>query len=141
MHHTIGQWQVTRTNGERLVFEGETEREAQLLAREAFPEDSTFEVVLVSRLCERCRATVQAGARCEACAARREARKRAFVVRVAFLLRGGWTLLHETRVKAFSVVGATALGVREAKKASVRRGARIAQTKIEVLTVRKQAGR
>lgn len=34
---TISQWQVTRTNGERVVFETATEREAQLLARERLP--------------------------------------------------------------------------------------------------------
>ena len=138
---TIGKWQVTRTTGECLVFEGETEREARLLAREAFPDDARFGVELISRVCERCRATVAAGARCESCKAMREARKRLYVVRASFLVKAGWTPMCEVRVRAFGLVGASALGVREAKKATVKRGARITQTKIEVLHVRKQAGR
>jgi hypothetical protein len=140
-NRVIGQWQVTRANGERVVFEGQTEREAQLLAREAFPEDGRFEVMLISRICERCRATVPGAGRCEACQAKRDARKRSYIVRVAFLLRAGWSAPFEARVKAFSVAGATALGVREAKRTGVKRGARITQTKIDVLAVRKSAAR
>jgi len=138
---TSGQWQVTRTNGEAVIFEAATEREAQLLARESFPGDTCFEVQLLATVCERCRAAVPAGERCEACRARREARKRNFIVRATFLVKAGWTPVYEARVKAFGLVGATALGVRQAKRESVKRGARISQTKIEVLNVQKSAGK
>ncbi len=136
---TISRWQITRTSGEQVVFEGQTDREAELLARVSFPEDERFEVALISTLCERCRAEVPAGGRCEACHAKRDARKRTFIVRVAFLLKAGWTPAYEARVRAFGLAGATALGVREAKRSAVKPRARIAQTKIDVIAVRKQA--
>ena len=134
---TISRWQITRTSGERVVFEAATEREAQLLARESFPDDLRFEISLLSTICERCRAEVPAGQRCEACHAKREARKRPFIVRIVFLLKAGWTPAYEARVRAFGIAGAAVLGVREAKRSSVKPRARIAQTKIDVINVRR----
>ena len=134
---TISRWQITRTSGERIVMEGATEREALLLARESCPDDLRFEIHLLSTICERCRTEVLAGQRCETCHAKREARKRPFIVRVSFLLKAGWTPVYEARVRAFGLAGATALGVREAKRSAVKPRARIAQTKIELIAVRK----
>lgn len=134
---TISRWQITRTSEKQIVFEAATEREARLLARESFPEDERFEIALISTLCERCRAEVPAGGRCEVCHAKREARKRTFIVRVRFLLKAGWTAAYEARVRALGLAGATAVGVREAKRSAVKPRARIAQTKIELVAVRK----
>jgi hypothetical protein len=128
-----GRWQVTRTNGERVIFEAATEREAGLLARESFPEDDRFELALLSMMCARCRAVMPAAGRCELCRARREARKRGFIVHVAFLVKAGWTARYEARVKAFTPAGAAALGVREAKRARVKPRARVSQVRLEVI--------
>lgn len=119
---TIRQWRVTRASGESVLIEAETEREVQLLARESWPEDAgAFRTGLISSICAKCRTTVPVGGTCETCRGRRDQGQRTFIVRVAFLLNGGWTSTYEARIRAMGVTGATALGVREAKRAGVKR--------------------
>lgn len=133
-----GQWRATRADGQTTVFEAESEREATLLARESWGSDSTFTLTLVGRSCPQCGATFGPEVKgCPACKARRDERKRPYLATVMFLLKGGWTRPHEARVRAMGIVGATAVAVREAKRAVVKPRARIAEMKVSVVPVRK----
>jgi hypothetical protein len=57
---------------------------------------------------------------------------------VSFLLvKAGWTRPYEARVRAMGIVGATAVAVREAKQVLVKPRARITETSIRVIPVRR----
>jgi hypothetical protein len=71
--------------------------------------------------------------------ARCEARKRLWIVRASFLIRRGWTRKQEVHVRAAGLTGAVMLGTREARRAALPRGTRVAQVQLTVLPVPRSA--
>jgi hypothetical protein len=65
--------------------------------------------------------------------AARDARRKLFLVRVAFLTRTGWTSDVEVRVRAQSMTGAAMRGVQQARKAALRPRTRVSQARIMVI--------
>ena len=65
-------------------------------------------------------------------AAAREARKRLWLVRVAFFTRRGWTRDVEVRVRAQTMTGAAMRGVQQARKQALAPGTRVQQARMLV---------
>lgn len=65
--------------------------------------------------------------------AAREARKRGWLVRVAFETRQGWTRDVEVRVRAKSMTGAAMRGVQEARKLALKPRARASATRMVIV--------
>lgn len=65
--------------------------------------------------------------------AAREARRRQFLVRAAFLVRGGWTRDVEVRVRAQTMTGAAMRGVQEARKLALRPRTRVNEARLVVI--------
>ena len=59
---------------------------------------------------------------------------RLFVVQVSFLTRRGWSPTVDVRVKSNGLAGALWKGVREARRAHLKRGTRVKQAKATVVT-------
>jgi len=69
--------------------------------------------------------------------ARREARKRLWLVGASFLVRRGWTKPVEVRVKAFGLSGAAMHGTREARRTSLKPGTRVQQVRLTIVALPK----
>lgn len=69
--------------------------------------------------------------------ARKEARKRLWLVEASFLVRRGWTKPVAVRVKAMGLSGALLHGSREARRAALKPGTRVQQPKLTALAVGK----
>jgi hypothetical protein len=69
--------------------------------------------------------------------ASREARKRFWLVRASFLTKRGWSVEKEVRIRAAGLVGATALGLREAKRTILEPRTRVQATRVQILPVAK----
>jgi len=69
--------------------------------------------------------------------AKREARKRLWLVEASFLVRRGWTKAVEVRVKALGLSGAVMHGTREARRATLKPGTRVKQLRLTVVAVPK----
>ena len=69
--------------------------------------------------------------------ARKEARKRLWLVEATFLVRRGWTKPTEVRVKALGLSGAVMHGTREARRATMKPGTRVQQLRLTVVAVPK----
>jgi hypothetical protein len=67
--------------------------------------------------------------------ARREERKRLWVVTVSFLTRRGWSPEQQVRVRAGAFTGAAMRGIREARRCALPPKTRIAQARLTVLPV------
>ena len=65
--------------------------------------------------------------------AAREARKRLWVVKAAFLTRHGWTTDVEVRVRAQTMTGAAMRGVQQARKQALKPRTRVAQARLTVV--------
>jgi hypothetical protein len=73
--------------------------------------------------------------------AAREARKRHWIGQVSFLVRTGWTRPCEVRVRAMGHGGAAAAAVREGKRLSLKRGTRVTQVRLSLVSVPRPASR
>ena len=65
--------------------------------------------------------------------AARDARRRLWLVRAAFLTRRGWTGDVEVRVRAETMTGAAMRGVQEARKAALKPRTRVQQARMTVV--------